>query len=265
MFALLDFSKLLTRYFGVFIMLKPLLVSSGVVLLLVACASTETKPISSETAKHAAKVTQPTVKPVLKPHAAVKPKVAPVKAAEPVPANSDVALGKQWASCAGDLEALRLFLTDTMQINPSLYAHPQFQASLTSYRQLPLMRDAFYAYAQTASDNPALMATQYKAVHTQQYTQYRMDVAPLLQAWKQPGYDPAAYPQWQSKYTKQVLKVLENWTICIDSLKQQHSRFDSQVTPNLRYATVDARLKQAMLSPTMQNQKPTNKRAHKVP
>jgi hypothetical protein len=246
-------------------MFKPFIISSSAALLLIGCTTTATKPVSTDTSTTPVKVTPPAVravKPVLKPKAAIKLKASPAKSA---PADSDAALGQQWASCAGDLEALRLFLTDTIQINPDLYKHPEFQASLTSYRQLPLVRDSLYAYAQTASDNPTSVATHYRQVHTQQYAQYRTDITPLLQAWKQTHYDPAAYPTWQSKYLKQVLKMVENWTNCADSLKREHNRFDSQITPHLRYAAVDALLKQATLSPAKHSQKPTNKRLHKAP
>jgi hypothetical protein len=105
----------------------------------------------------------------------------------------------------------------------------------------------------------------YRQVYTQQYAQYRTDVAPLLQAWKQPHYDPAAYPIWESKYSKQVLKMAENWTNCADALKKEHSRFDAQVPPNLRYAIVNEILtKQAGATVTHQSQKPSKKRSRKA-
>ncbi|MGL4184326.1 MAG: hypothetical protein ACRCR4_00965, partial [Thiotrichaceae bacterium] len=90
-------------------MLKPLVISSVTALLLVGCATPETKPINTPPP---AKVTQPAakaVKPVLKPKAAVKPQNTPVKAIERAPTNSDAALGKQWASCAGEVQALYIF------------------------------------------------------------------------------------------------------------------------------------------------------------
>jgi hypothetical protein len=250
-------------------MLKSLLISSGVALLLVGCATTETKPVANDTSNIPAKVAQSAtkiVKPVLKPKAVVNPQTAPVKTAESVSVSSDEALGKQWAGCAGDLEALRLFLTDSAQVmNPDLYHNPQFRASLMSYRQLSLIQDSLYAYAQTASDNSAAVTAHYRQVYSQQYAQYRTDVAPLLQAWKQPHYDPTAYPIWESKYSKQVLKMAGNWTNCADALKKEHSRFDAQVPSNLRYVVVNEILtKQAGATVTHQSQKPGKKRLRKA-
>ena len=94
-------------------MLQRLFISTCAALLLVGCTTTETKPVSPTSTSVPAKVTQSAakaIKPVLKPKAAVKPQTTPVKAIERAPANSDAALGKQWASCAGDIEGLNLFI-----------------------------------------------------------------------------------------------------------------------------------------------------------
>ena len=112
-------------------MLKQLLISSCAAVLLVGCATTETKPISPDSTNTSAKVTQSTVKvtkPELKPKTVVKPKTSPAKAAEPAVANSDAALGKQWASCAGQVEALSAFGNEIIQSNPAMADNPSFAA-----------------------------------------------------------------------------------------------------------------------------------------
>ena len=243
-------------------MLKPLVISSVTALLLVGCAIPKTKPINTPPP---AKVTQPAtkaVKPVLKPNAAVKPQTTPVKAAEPVAVNSDVALGKQWASCAGEVQALYIFAGDLLRASPELQNSSRMKKPTASYRKLPIMRDAFYAYAQASSANPEIVATQYQQVYIQQYTQYTKDLAWLLNTVQQPKHNPVAFSTWDAKYSKQVIGMITNITSCQTSLAQEHSRFDTQVVPSLRYEVVNATLRQELAA--QQDQKPSKKRSRKA-
>ncbi len=254
-------------------MFKQWMLSSCVSVLLVGCSTTETKPVtvSTTTPSAPAKLTPPAVKavkPVLKPKVAgVKPKTAPVKAAEPVAVNSDVALGKQWASCAGDLEGLHRFIAEVIKSNPypQVMQTPAMQTQFASFQQLPTVRDSLNAYAQAASANPSLVAKQYAQVHNQQYAQYMRDADPLFKAFKASNYDPMLKNEWQTKYFKQVFGMMGNLTDCVMRLEQDHSRFDAQVTPKLHYKFVSEILtKQANTTATHQSEKPSKKRARKA-
>ena len=248
-------------------MLQRLFISTCAALLLVGCTATETKPVSPTSPRAPAKVAQPAakaVKPVLKPKAAVKPQTTPVKAAEPVAVNSDVALGKQWASCAGDIEGLNLFIGYMLKQSPQeLLRNPRMQDPLASFQKFPLMRDSLYAYAQAASANPALVATHYQQVSNQQYTKYMTDAASLFKAVQQAPAerDSAVFPNWQRIYFKQVMGMIQNVMGCVEILKQEHNRFDSHVVPNLRYEAVDAVLTQKV---KVQPHTPSKKRSRKA-
>lgn len=248
-------------------MFKQWMLSTCATMLLVGCTTTETKPTNPTSTNTPAKVTQPAAKvvqPMLKPKAVVKPKTVSVKTPESAPANSDAALGKQWASCAGDVEGLNLFISYMLkQSPPELVRNPRMQDPLASFQKFPLMRDSLYAYAQAASANPALVATQYKQVSNQQYTKYMTDAASLFKAAQQSSADrdPAVFPKWQRIYFKQIMGMMQNVMGCVENLKQEHQRFDSQIAPNLRYEAVDAALTREV---SAQQHKPTKKRSRKA-
>jgi hypothetical protein len=124
------------------------------------------------------------------------------------------------------------------------------------------MRDVFYAYAQASSANPEIVATQYQQVYTQQYTQYTTDLAPLLNNVQQTKHDPVEFSEWNAKYYKQVIGIIRNMTSCQASLAQEHSRFDEEIVPSLRYEVVDATLRQEPAA--QQGQRSSKKRSHKT-
>ena len=248
-------------------MLQRLFISTCAALLLVGCTTTETKPVSPTSTRVPAKVTQPAakaVKPVLKPKAAVKPQTTPVKAIERAPANSNAALGKQWASCAGDLEGLHRFITAVVKLNPypQMMQTPAMQAQFSSFQQVPIVRDSLNAYAQAASANPSLVATHYTQVSNQQYAQYMRDAEPLFQVFKTSRYNPMLKNEWQTKYFKQAFGMMGHLTDCVMRLEKDHSRFDTQVVPSLRYEVVNATLMQELAA--QQDQKPSKKRSRKA-
>jgi hypothetical protein len=216
-------------------MLKRLLISSCAAFLLVGCSTTETKPSSAAPANTPAQVAQPAakaVKPVLKPKAAVKPK-AIAKSAESVPANSDAALSKQWASCAGSVQALYAFGQDVLKLNPSAMTNPRLQAQLADYQKFPMLRDSFYAYA--AAANAAVTEAEFKKVYAYHYTDYTVAFDGLRQAIARGAPAQATSSKWAENYMNKVIVEAKKITSCGFKLDQNHTRFDAKVTPSLRY------------------------------
>jgi hypothetical protein len=246
-------------------MLKHVFMSSCAALLLIGCTTTATKPVISEQPSPPAKVVHPatkTVKPVLKSNAVVKPKAAPVKVAEQAPANSDAALGKQWASCAGGVEALSMFARDVIKINPSLAESPRMQAQLANFKKFPMVRDSFHAYA-SAATTPSIAETEMQRVYTQQYTTYKTDFSYLQQTILKGENQHTAASQWLNKYFAQLFDLIKNVSNCELTLAQNYSRFDAHVKPSLQFKQLEG-LFNSNPSPVQKAKKSTKKRSHKA-
>lgn len=213
-------------------------------LLLVGCTTTETKPVSTDTASVPAKVTPPAVKavkPVLKPNAAVKPKTAPVTAVEPAPVNSDAVLGKQWARCAGRVNGLYLFGQDAINLYPSILNTPSFKGTFSDYKKLPVLRDSFYAYA-TAATSTTLVDAEFKRLSASDYSAMKGYLNGFFKAVEAGENFEAANNKWGGSYFKHGVNLLDEVMTCALNLEKYHARFDAQVPPSLQVETLGALL-----------------------
>ncbi len=200
-------------------MLKPLMVSTMATLLLLGCASPETKPVSTNPPSAAAKVTPPAIKrtkpvtPLANPSSvsSVHPSIKTTPVTAPRIA---IGLGEQWASCSATVEAVY----DVGKNKNNLRANktPRSPRAVEAFKLLPFLSEVYLAYANQAAP-PNVVAAEYQRSYNLQY-QYAKDVF---------------------RHGVSALPFFKTLRQCNLSLQEDHTPFDAKVAPHLRYAVLD--------------------------